>query len=279
MRGSAARLTTLEHRNSLVSLGQSPAGSKPDHAAPDHHHVKVSHSLRLAADWGSDRGARQRTAPCQTQAVTERGQRLSEARLYLICGAVADELLHAALNGGVDIVQLRLKGASDGEILEAARRFQSACAAHGALFILNDRPDLVEEAGADGVHVGQDDAPPAKARALVGAQRLVGLSTHTPQQVERAAGADYIGVGPVYATPTKPGRPAVGLELVRRASRQARVPFFAIGGINTRNVAAVRGAGAERIAVVRALTESGDPERTARELRAALTAEVRLGAA
>lgn len=204
---------------------------------------------------------------CQTCGVDDRRQRLSEARLYLICDARSDAFLHAALRGGVDIVQLRIKDGSDDEILAAARRFRSACAEHDALFILNDRADLVDSAGADGVHVGQDDVPVAEARSTVGPERIVGLSTHSPEQIERAEGVDYIGVGPVHATPTKPGRPAVGLELVRYAATHARVPFFAIGGIDPENAEYIRGAGAERIAVVRALTEATDPEQTARELR------------
>jgi thiamine-phosphate pyrophosphorylase len=138
------------------------------------------------------------------------------------------------------------------------------------LFILNDRPDLAAKVGADGVHVGQEDATVHAARALIGGQRLVGLSTHSPAQVQAAAGVDYIGVGPVHDTPTKPGRPAVGLALVRHASVHARMPFFAIGGIDAGNVADVRAAGGRRIAVVRALTEAEDPMRAARELRAAI---------
>jgi thiamine-phosphate pyrophosphorylase len=200
--------------------------------------------------------------------MTDRRQRLSHARLYLVCDDREDDFLAAALRGGVDIVQLRMKDATDDAVLAAARRF----AQHDALLIINDRPELVAAAGADGVHVGQDDLSVAEARAIVGPDRLVGLSTHAPGQLDGAEGADYIGVGPVYATPTKPGRPAVGLGLVRYASEHARVPFFAIGGINDGNAAAVRAAGAERIAVVRALTEAEDPERAARSLCAALTA-------
>jgi len=213
--------------------------------------------------------------------VDERRQRLLQARLYLVCDSRPDEFLHAALRGGVDIVQLRMKEAADEEIISSARRFASACAGHGALFILNDRPELVAEAGADGVHLGQDDAPVPEARAIVGEDRLIGLSTHTFEQVQAAnvAGVDYIGVGPVHTTPTKPGRPAVGLRLVSHASHRARVPFFAIGGISGANIGAVAAAGAERVAVVRALTEGGDPERAARTLRAALARGVRLGAA
>lgn len=196
-------------------------------------------------------------------------QHLRDARLYLICDDQPDEFLEAALRGGVDVVQLRLKDAGDHRIVAAGRRFARVCAGYGALFILNDRPDLVAECPADGVHVGQDDLPVAQARAIVGPTRLVGLSTHTEEQIERANqdGPDYIGVGPVYETPTKAGRTAVGLELVRYAARNARVPFFAIGGIGTGNVDQVRRAGAPGIAVVRALTEASDPERTARRLR------------
>lgn len=200
-------------------------------------------------------------------------ERLRVARLYLVCDAPSADLLGAALRGGVDIVQLRMKRGSDAEILEAAHAVAEACRRHDALFILNDRPDLVAAVGADGVHVGQDDASVAAARELVGDERLVGLSTHTPLQIDEAAGADYIGVGPVYATPTKPGRQAVGLELVRYAARHAQVPFFAIGGISTANASEVVRAGAERIAVVRALSESVDPHATAVKLRRLLTRE------
>ena len=134
----------------------------------------------------------------------------------------------------MDIVQLRIKDGDDEAILAAARRYRAACHAAGALLIVNDRPELAVAAGADGVHVGQDDAPVVKARAIVGADALIGLSTHTPEQVDGAEGVDYIGVGPVNETPTKPGRAAVGLELVRYAAANASLPFFAIGGISTR---------------------------------------------
>jgi thiamine-phosphate pyrophosphorylase len=197
-------------------------------------------------------------------------RRLRAARLYLICDERPDEFLRAALRGGVDIVQLRMKCADENRILAAGRRCARLCATHGALFILNDRPDLVAACAADGVHVGQEDVPVAHARELLGPERLVGLSTHTPEQIERsnADSPDYIGVGPVYETPTKPGRPAVGLALVGYAAQHARMPFFAIGGIDAGNVEAVRRAGARGVAVVRALTEAPDPERAARELRA-----------
>ncbi len=215
--------------------------------------------------------------------MSERHSRLRTARLYLVCDEQPDEFLATVLGAGVDILQLRMKDAQEGAIVATGRRFARAASSRGALFILNDRPDLVAATGADGVHVGQDDMAVPDARSAVGPDRLIGLSTHSPEQVDAAAGldVDYIGVGPVHATPTKPGRPAVGLELVRYAAEHAGVPFFAIGGIAAENVAAVRSAGAGRIAVVRALTEASDPARAARRLRDGITSagEVRLGAA
>ena len=204
-----------------------------------------------------------------------RRARLARARLYLVIeghphGREPDELLAAALRGGVDIVQLREKDLSDDELVRAAAPFRRACDAHGALFVLNDRPGLVEACGADGVHVGQDDVPVVEARALVGAERLVGLSTHSRTEMEAAAGADYIGVGTIFATPTKPESNAVGLRLVRTASLAVQVPWFAIGGIGLENVGLVAEAGAWGIAVVRAIRDSADPEAAARALRAAL---------
>jgi thiamine-phosphate pyrophosphorylase len=214
--------------------------------------------------------------------VNDRFKLLESARLYLICDSQPDEFLDAALTGGVDLVQLRMKVGSDEEIVSTTRRFKRVCSRHGALLILNDRPDLVQAGGADGVHVGQDDASVAVARAAVGQDRIVGLSTHSPGQIDGAEGADYIGVGPVHQTPTKPGRPAVGAQLVSYASRRARVPFFAIGGITIANVGAVCAAGASRVAVVRALADADDPEWAARRLKHELTAarpeEVSVGA-
>jgi thiamine-phosphate pyrophosphorylase len=202
---------------------------------------------------------------------------ISAARLYLVCDDRPDAFLERALRGGVDLVQLRLKDATDGEIVGVARRYRALCSPRGVPLILNDRPDLVAEAGADGVHVGQDDVPVAQARELVGPERVVGLSTHSPAQIDAAAAepeVDYIGVGPVHSTPTKPGRPAVGLDLVRYAAVNAGTPFFAIGGIDAGNVAEVRAAGATRIAVVRAITDAADPEAAARALRSGSEAGV-----
>ena len=170
--------------------------------------------------------------------------------------------------------QLRAKDAPDAEILDEARVARDLCVQAGAVFILNDRPDLVAATGADGVHLGQDDMPTEQARQLLGAGRLIGLSTHDPAQIDAAneAGADYIGVGPVHVTPTKPGRPAVGTELVRYAAAHAKVPWFAIGGVDATTIGAVTGAGATRVAVVRAVAEAPDPAAATAALAAHLGA-------
>lgn len=205
--------------------------------------------------------------------------RLAAARLYLILEAEPDgrdalPIVEAALRGGVDVVQLREKQLEDAAVVAAARRLAGACARSGALFVLNDRPDLAADAHADGVHVGQDDTPVAEARRLAGPGRLVGLSTHSPAQIAaaNASGADYIGVGPVWETATKPGRAAVGLELVAEAARSARLPWFAIGGIDLGNVGQVQAVGARRLAVVRAIRDAADPEAAARAFLAFLPA-------
>jgi thiamine-phosphate pyrophosphorylase len=207
----------------------------------------------------------------------ERRERLRAARLYLVIDAEpAERVLPEALAGGVDIVQLREKSAPDDEIVAAGRRLRELCDEHGALLILNDRPDLALECGADGVHVGQDDEPLHSVRELVGAKLLIGLSTHSPEQVEAGLGsvADYLGVGPVHATPTKPGREPVGLELVRYAAAHgAAKPWFAIGGIDEHNAPAVAEAGAARLAVVRAIRNAGDPRAVAGALRGIVSRE------
>jgi thiamine-phosphate pyrophosphorylase len=205
----------------------------------------------------------------------ERRARLSEARLYLVCdsrpgGRELLDVLGTALAGGVDVVQLREKHMDDDALTALARAAVALCARAGALLIVNDRPAVALAAGADGVHVGQEDMPVAQVRELVGEDLLIGLSTHAPEEVDAAGEADYLGVGPVHATPTKPGRPAVGLELVRYAAQHAPKPFFAIGGIDAGNIGAVVDAGATRVAVVRAIAEAADPEAAARELRGGL---------
>ncbi len=215
--------------------------------------------------------------------LTGRRRAMAEARLYFVCEALPSgrdpgELLDGVLRGGVDVIQLREKAARCAEELTAfAEPFARAAREHGSLFLLNDRPDLVETCGADGVHVGQDDEPVATARAAAGEGALVGLSTHSPDQFDAALAAagdsrpDQVSAGPVWETPTKPGRPAAGLELIGHAARAGGdFPWFAIGGIDLTNVGEVIGAGARRIVVVRALRDADDPEATARALRAAL---------
>ena len=196
-------------------------------------------------------------------------ERLATARLYLVCDARPLEWLRAALRGGVDLVQLRDRSLDDAGIVAAAVAFRTAASEAGALFILNDRPDLVAACEADGVHVGQDDATPAAARAAIGPERIVGRSTHEPAQADAAQGdhdVDYLAVGPVHATPTKPGRPAAGLDYVSYAARTVTKPWFAIGGLDAGNVGAVLDRGAQRIVVVRAIAAADDPEAAARAL-------------
>ena len=192
----------------------------------------------------------------------------ADRRLYLVTPARPDleVFLEAAISGGVDIVQVRDRDLSDGDLLRALGAARAVTRRLGVPLVVNDRPDLAVLCGADYVHVGQDDLPVDAARRFgLG----VGLSTHARREID-AAGADYIAVGPVFETPTKAGRAAVGVELVGYAAERARAPWFAVGGIDSSNVAAVVAAGARRIAVVRAIVDSPDPEGAARELRAAL---------
>jgi thiamine-phosphate pyrophosphorylase len=208
-------------------------------------------------------------------------EKLQRARLYFVCDTAMgagplETLLDAALRGGVDLIQLRDKDADERRLLDIAPIFRAAAERHNVPFILNDRPDLVARCGADGVHVGQSDASVAEARGLAGPDALIGLSSHAPDQLAAAeatsgdARPDYVSVGPVWATPTKPGRPAVGLEYVRHAASTATLPWFAIGGIDAANVAEVIGAGAARVVVVRAIRDAVDPESAARELLSSL---------
>lgn len=222
------------------------------------------------------------------------------ARLYLCTDARKDrgdfrDFVDAAFAGGVDIIQLRDKSLEAAEELELLEVLHEAARRHGRPWAVNDRADIASLAGAPVFHIGQKDIPLAAARAFLGQDTLIGLSTHTPDQVDAAlaasagrGGLDYFCVGPVWATPTKPGRSAVGLELVRYAAAAAgraagdggtsagssngSVPWFAIGGIDLGNVEQVLDAGARRIVVVRAITEADDPAGAARALLAALDA-------
>jgi len=212
----------------------------------------------------------------------DRRERLERARLYLVTdGGIDDTALAAALDGGVDMVQLRDPELGDDALVARATAWRTLCDTHGALLWINDRPDLALRAGADGVHVGQDDMSVAAARAAGGPHLLVGLSTHSPGQLEAGieASADQLSVGPVWETPTKPGRPATGLDYVRAAAAlRPPAPWFAIGGIDGGNVDEVAAAGAERVVVVRAIREAADPGAAAAFLRAGLE-EASLGAA
>lgn len=212
-------------------------------------------------------------------AAARRRARLAKARLYLVGdgrpgGRALAEVLPAAIAGGVDVFQLREKELSELEAMPIAREASEICRRFGALFIVNDWPGLALASGADGVHVGQEDMPAAEVRELVGPNMLVGLSTHAPGEIDAAVGAavDYIGVGPVHETPTKLGRPAVGVELIEYAAAHTALPFFAIGGIDAGNLDAVLAAGAVRVCVLRAIATAADPQRAARELRRAIEA-------
>lgn len=195
--------------------------------------------------------------------------RLARSRLYLVLAGGDAHVLEPALRGGVDIVQLRDKVLDDDALVAAAEPFRAVCMEHGAFFVLNDRPDLVEACGADGVHVGRSDIPVAQARSLIGSDRLLGLSVSTREELGDVGGADYVGVT-AFTTPTKEDAVAGGLELLRAAAEALTVPWFAIGGIELSNIAEVAAAGAPGVAVVRAIRDASDPEAAARMLRSAL---------
>jgi thiamine-phosphate pyrophosphorylase len=237
-----------------------------------------------------------------------RRERLRTARLYFVCEALPrgeepEALLRAALNGGVDIVQLREKELGRDEVERSARTFRRLCDTYSALFIVNDDPYLARSCDADGVHLGQDDMPVGEAREVLGPDMIIGLSTHSREQLAAAgggpdqadqgrrergvprtratedadmrrsgasSGVDYVSVGPIWETPTKQGRPGVGLGLVEHAAASAPHPFFAIGGIDSSNAGEVVAAGASRLGVVRAIRDAEDPTAAAETLRGAL---------
>jgi len=201
-------------------------------------------------------------------------QRLLAAHLYLVTSPVPHwlEVVEKSLRGGVTLVQYRRKNLPDREMLWDLRQLRQLCDRYQALMLVNDRVDLALISQADGVHLGQTDLPVAEARQLLGSQRLIGLSTTNAEELAQAlkSGVDYIGVGPVYATPTKAEKPPAGLEYVRLAAEKAHLPWFAIGGIDPHNLPEVLRAGASRVAVVRALMEAADPTQTARAMLAEL---------
>jgi thiamine-phosphate diphosphorylase len=195
-----------------------------------------------------------------------RRQRLRWARLYFVCegrphGQDPEALLNAVMGAGAGMIELRDRELPRSAIERSGHTFRRLANTYGALFIVNDDPHLALELRADGVHVGQDDMDPAEARRIMGPDAIIGLSTHSRQQIEAAAQepVDYISVGPIWETPTKEGRPATGLELIREAAEIAGRPWFAIGGIDAGNVDEVVSSGAERICVVRSIRDAADP--------------------
>jgi len=199
-------------------------------------------------------------------------------RLYVILDPSAAgardlaDLAAAAIRGGADVLQLRDKHAPTARLLEAARRLLAVTRPAGIPLLINDRPDVARAVGADGVHLGQEDLSVQAARELLGPGRLIGKSTHSLEQALAAEqeGADYIGIGPIFPTPTKPEYGSVGLELIGPVSEQVRLSSLCIGGISQANLPEVLAAGAQRIAVVRAVCAAPDPETAARTLKAAL---------
>lgn len=203
---------------------------------------------------------------------------LEGARLYLVAprrlkaGDLAD-LIPELVAAGVDIVQLREKELAALALLRAAESIVSACRSAGIPFVINDRPDIAAAVGADGVHLGQEDLPVELARPIVGPTAILGRSTHSEMELETECarpGVDYIGVGPVEATPTKPGRPGTGYELVRFAAERATLPWFVTGGMAPETIEAALEAGARRVVVVRALVTATDPVEVAARLRTML---------
>jgi thiamine-phosphate pyrophosphorylase len=208
--------------------------------------------------------------------VTEAASRLDlSGRSLYLCTPDRPDLagfLSACIAGGVDVVQLRDKGLEARPLLARARLAAAVCRDHGVPFVLNDRPDLALEAEADGVHVGQDDAPVSLARRILGAGAIVGLSTHSDDDLEGAVREDvtYLSAGPVEPTPTKPGREGTGIDYVSRATARANVPVFVTGGVTPTTIPALSAAGVRRFVVVRYLTHAPDARRAARELREAI---------
>lgn len=199
---------------------------------------------------------------------------VADCHLYLCTPDRPDltEFVDACLRGGVDIVQLRDKELEPRPLLARAHLVRAVCAEHHVPFILNDRPELALEAGADGVHVGQEDAPVSLARRVLGADAVIGLSTHSEEDLAAALEQDvsYLSAGPVEPTPTKPGRPGTGIDYLRRAVERSPVPVFVTGGVTPERIGDLAGAGARHFVVVRYLTGADDAAEAARRLRGAI---------
>jgi len=208
-----------------------------------------------------------------------RRERLGWARLYFVCDALPhgeepEALLRAALAGGAGMVELREREQPRGAIERSGATFRRLADTYSALFIVNDDPHLAGELSADGVHLGQEDMSAAAAREILGPEAIIGLSTHSREQIKAAheQPVDYISVGPIWETPTKEGRAATGLELIRTATEIASLPWFAIGGVDPGNISEVLDAGARRVCVVRAIRDAPDPAVAARALAEPLEA-------
>ena len=206
----------------------------------------------------------------------DRREAFENARLYLVAPEIPLDVLDAVIEAGVDVVQLRMKDAEASDIIDIGDGFARVCEERNVPFVLNDRPDIALALAADGVHLGQDDLPPFVAREIVGPDVVIGRSTHSTQDIVRGLEewgnglADYIAVGPVHETPTKQGRPAVGLSLVEYAAGKVELPWFAIGGIDATNMSSVVEAGARRIVVVRSIVDAHDPVAATQGLRSRL---------
>jgi thiamine-phosphate pyrophosphorylase len=280
-----ARANTSAAVNTNTSLSPSPAA---DVLAPTFkaNIKRLQQALRVLAEYTAARPANPLYERLRYDSYTlekilwekirakSRPAALANRRLYLItnsdafCAPAAFlDAVDAALRGGVDIVQLREKNKPAREILALGAEVKRRCDTAGALFIVNDRADIAATLGAGGVHLGQDDLDVAAARKILGPAAVVGVSTHAPEDARRALtdGADYIGVGPVFTTPTKPGRPAAGLDYVRWVAENIPLPAYAIGGVDLQNANEVLAAGASRLAVVRAIINAPAPETAAAE--------------
>lgn len=245
---------------------------------------RIQEALRVLEEYGkvqdpamgeSCKQMRYRVYSLESQLLAhDRHKKLQSATLYLVTSPANNifTAVELALQGGLQLVQYRDKESEDTVRLQTAAKLAELCHDYGALFLINDRVDIALAVNADGVHLGQQDIPIGLARQILGPNRIIGRSTTNPEEMSRAIqeGADYIGVGPVYETPTKPGKAAAGLDYVRHAAANSPIPWFAIGGINPDNVNDVVDAGARRVAVVRSLMQAEQPMLTAQYFLAQL---------
>ncbi len=285
--------TLLAARETLGDVGvTATSGAEYERASPAHVAVvnlkRLQESLRSLEEFGKVFGPdlgreleairyRAYTLERAVSLGTTSRSRLAAARLYVLltraqCVASLDWTIREAARGGVDIFQLREKNLPDRELIALARDVRRWTREAGALFVVNDRPDVARLCEADGVHLGQDDLSVKDARRIGGPELLIGVSTHSLEQLRQAilGGADYVGIGPTFPSSTKAFSHFPGLEFIRSASSESSLPAFALGGITAMNVGEVVAAGAERVAVSAAISTADDPEQAARLLKAAL---------